>query len=92
MWGVGIMFLIIGSVPLLVNKLNGNIPLLAVRVYKNIRLVGIGIEVCYFVSLLFLPMYKNAISAIPVLVFTLWFLLYLEKLFPVDKDKQFFIK
>lgn len=92
MWGVGIMFLIIGIFPLLINRLNGIIPLSALRVYKSMSLVGIGIEVCYFISLYILPNYRNVISSIPVLIFTLWLLLYLERLFPVDKDKQFFIK
>lgn len=81
MWAVGIMYLMIGSVPIFVKHLNGIIKPSVLPIYKNMTRCGLGILLLSLIALFVKEPFDKIIPVIPVMFLALWMLKFTNPLF-----------
>lgn len=81
MWGPAIMFMIIGSTPLMIIKVGGEVKSQALSIYKNMFRTGFAMLILCFVGIAFPSPFQYVIPAVPILPFCLWVIHYVNKTF-----------
>lgn len=80
MWAVGISYLMMGSVPYWVKKLNGKKGQAALSTYKNMFQCGVWVLVLWCVSLFVTEPYRIVLPVLPVIILGLWMLKFIKEL------------
>lgn len=80
MWGIGIMFLIMGSVPFWVYHMRGELKPIVLPVYKNMRRCGIGVLILSVVGVFIKEPFEQVLSVLPVLILSIWMIKYLDNM------------
>lgn len=80
MIGVGIGFILNGLVPIFVKKLKGEMKVEVVKIHRGFMYCGVAILILYSIGYFFDKTYQIIISVLPVMVFALYMLRYINNL------------
>lgn len=80
MWAIGISFLMMGSVPYWIKRLDGKQYPMAIPTYKNMFRCGIWILILWSVSLFLPEPYSIALPVLPVLILGIWMIGFIQRL------------
>jgi ABC-type uncharacterized transport system permease subunit len=84
--GVGIMFLIIGSTPYFIKKVNGTINNQALSMYKNIKITGLSVLVLLFIGNTAGHPFQYILPVIPVMLLCIWTVFHIQKVLLKTKE------
>lgn len=80
MWGPGIMFVIMGTVPYLSERLGGSVKEEVKPIYKYMFKTGLLTVLLYLVGKMLNQPYEIILPTLPVLVFGVWAIKYLNSM------------